>query len=99
MMPDPGGPTPAVPARMSVPATRAAISARTIRLFIVKLLGLCRSTTTAATIVHAVDLPWTFRGHLLTLFKPRSRNENQGAERGRPDCLRRETARSSAIVA
>jgi hypothetical protein len=32
-----------------------------------KLLGLYMSTTTAATILHVVDLPWTFRGHSLTL--------------------------------
>ena len=67
-MPDPGGPIPAVPAKISVPATRAATSARAIRLFIIKLLGLCRSTRTVATIMHAMDLAWTFGGHLLTFL-------------------------------
>ena len=66
--PVPGGVQPAVPAKSSVPATRAAISARTMRVFIFQLLGLRRSTITRATIVHAVDKPWTFRGHALTLF-------------------------------
>jgi hypothetical protein len=81
-MPVPGGAQAAVPAKSNVPATRAAISARVIRVFIVKLLGLYRSTITVATIVHAVDMPWTFRGHLLTFFKPGriERDKNVGLQ-------------------
>src|SRR5206468_592739 len=65
----PGNPYPAVPANSSVPATRAATSARMILVFIFKLLS-SRASITVATIVNDVDLPLTFRGHSLTFFKP-----------------------------